>query len=98
MDEELIVSQGQKCVKADPRLVFVSVAPRGEAARVTCFVGKSAVAMGVAADGIVRAVAKVLGGSGGGSKEFAQGGGPRTERIEEASRAAFDAVSSLVRG
>jgi alanyl-tRNA synthetase len=95
MDEELIVSQGQKCVKADSRLVYVSISPRGNAARITCFVGKAAVESGVAADAIVRAMAKILGGSGGGSKEFAQGGGPRTERMKEASDAVYEVVSGL---
>ncbi len=96
LDEELIVSQGQKCVKAEPRLVYASVAPRGNAVRITCFVGKAAAESGVAADAVVRAVAKVLGGSGGGSKEFAQGGGPRLDRINEASEAVYDTVSGLV--
>jgi len=96
MSEELIVSQGQKCVKADSRLVYVSISPRGNAARITCFVGKSAVDSGVAADAIVRAVAKTLGGSGGGSKEFAQGGGPKTERMKEAFDGVYDVVSGLI--
>jgi alanyl-tRNA synthetase len=97
MDEDLIVSQGQKCVKADSRLVYVSVAPRGNASRVTCFVGRSALESGVAADEIVRSVAKILGGSGGGSKEFAQGGGPLKERLNEASESVYDKVSQLLR-
>jgi alanyl-tRNA synthetase len=96
MDEELIVSQGQKSVRADSRLVYVSVSPRGSAARITCFVGKGAVESGVAADAIVRAMAKTLGGSGGGSKEFAQGGGPKTERLKEATDAVYEVVSGLV--
>jgi alanyl-tRNA synthetase len=96
MDEELIVSQGQKCVKADSRLVYVSVSPRGNAARITCFVGTAAIDSGVAADAIVRAMAKILGGSGGGSKDFAQGGGPRTERLKEASESVYDTVSGLI--
>jgi alanyl-tRNA synthetase len=98
MDEELIVSQGQKCVKADQRLVYVNLSPRGKAARVTCFVGEGAVSSGVSADAIVRATAKVLGGSGGGSKSFAQGGGPKAERMEEASKAVYEAVSDLAQG
>jgi alanyl-tRNA synthetase len=41
-------------------------------------------------------MAKILGGSGGGSKDFAQGGGPKTERMKEASEAVFDTVSGLI--
>ncbi len=96
IDEELIVIQGQKGIRADSGLVYVSVAPRGNAARVTCFVGKAAVERGVAADAIVKATAKILGGSGGGNKEFAQGGGPRAQRIDEASQAVYKVVSDLI--
>ncbi len=96
LTEELIVSQGQKCVTADPSLVYVSLSPRGSSARIICFVGKSAVGLGVGADSVVRGLAKVLGGSGGGTKEFAQGGGPRVERIGEASEAVYDLVSGLI--
>ncbi len=98
MDEELIVSQGQKCVKADPRLVYLSISLRGKAARITCFVGEDAVSSGVSADAVVRATAKVLGGSGGGSRSFAQGGGPKTEMMGEATKAVYDTVSGLVQG
>ncbi len=97
MTEELIVSQGQKSVAADSKLVYINASPRGTAARVTCFVGKSAVEMGVSADAIVRAVAKVLGGAGGGTKEFAQGGGPKADRMNQASETVYDKVSELVR-
>jgi alanyl-tRNA synthetase len=97
MTEELIVSQGSKCVKADPYLVYVSFSPRGSAARIVCFVGTAAIGLGVAADALVRSLAKALGGSGGGTKDFAQGGGLRVEKIEEASAAVNDLVSGLVR-
>jgi alanyl-tRNA synthetase len=96
LNEELIVSQGQKSVTADPSLVYVSLSPRGSSARIICFVGKSAAGLGVAADSVVKSIAKTLGGSGGGTKEFAQGGGPSVEKIGEASQAVYDQVSGLV--
>jgi alanyl-tRNA synthetase len=95
LNEELIVSQGQKSVTADPSLVYVSLSPRGSSARIICFVGKSAAGLGVAADSLVRSLSKRLGGSGGGTKEFAQGGGPSVERIGEAAGAVYDLVSGL---
>jgi alanyl-tRNA synthetase len=98
MVEDLIVSQGSKGVKADPYLVYVSISPRGSAARIVCFVGTAAVGLGVTADAVVKSLAKILAGSGGGTKEFAQGGGPKVEKIEEASQAVYDLVSGLVRG
>ena len=77
VSEELIVSQGAKLVKEEPSLVFASVAPRGNSTRLICFVGLKAKDAGVAADALVRELAKACGGSGGGTKEFAQGGGPK---------------------
>ncbi|MGA2664422.1 MAG: alanine--tRNA ligase [Nitrososphaerales archaeon] len=96
LTEELIVSQGQKCVAADPSLVYVSLSPRDSSVRIICFVGKSASALGVAADSLVKGVAKVLGGSGGGTKVFAQGGGPGVEKAAEASQAVYVIVSGQI--
>lgn len=99
MDEELIVSQGQKSIRTDPTLVYVSISPRGaSAARITCFVGEKAIAAGVSADIIVRNAAKILGGSGGGTKNFAQGGGPKSDRMREAADSVFTTVSEISRG
>ncbi|MDA4137381.1 MAG: alanine--tRNA ligase [Thaumarchaeota archaeon] len=98
MTEELIVSQGSKCITADPSLVYVSLSPRGSAARIVCFAGTAAVGLGVHADAVVKGLAKLLGGSGGGTKAFAQGGGPNLGKIGEASEGIYDLVSGLVRG
>ena len=62
--EELIVSQGEKLVKEEPSLVYVSIAPRGSSTRLMCFVGPKAREAGVAADALVRELAKAVGGSG----------------------------------
>jgi len=84
LTEELVITQGQKTVHSDPRMVYLNISQRGNSARIVCFVGKQAGAAGVSADAIVKEAAKILGGSGGGSKEFAQGGGPKVKQIEEA--------------
>jgi alanyl-tRNA synthetase len=94
MSDELIVSRGEKLVKAEPSLVNVNVSPRGSSTRVICFVGTKAKEAGVAADALVRELSKAMGGSGGGTKEFAQGGGPKT--IDRP--AAVDMVTRSVSG
>ena len=98
LSEELIIAQGQKCTESDPSLVYVSVFVVGNSARVVCFVGAKARESGLSAGDIARQVASVLGGSGGGSAAFAQGGGPSLDRIEEAVRSVEGTVASLVRG
>ncbi len=88
MGEEQIIAHGQKSVAADPTLVYVCVFQTGKSARVVCFVGLSAAKAGHSASEVVRKVASVLGGSGGGTQYFAQGGGPASDRIDEAASAA----------
>ncbi|MDG6964116.1 MAG: alanine--tRNA ligase [Nitrososphaerota archaeon] len=85
LGEEQIIAQGQKSVEEDPSLVYLSIFSTGKSARVVCFVGPAAREEGFSAVEAVRKVAAVLGGSGGGSPAFAQGGGPRVDRVDEAS-------------
>ncbi len=75
-----MLASGEKLVKAEPSLVNVNISPRGSSTRVICFVGTKAKEAGVAADALVRELSKALGGSGGGTKDFAQGGGPKADR------------------
>lgn len=96
ISDELIVSRGEKLVSAEPSLVDVSVSPRGTSTRVVCFVGPKAREAGIAADQLVREVAKALGGSGGGSKDFAQGGGPKPIEEPEAREIVARAVSAML--
>ncbi|HKT22448.1 MAG TPA: alanine--tRNA ligase-related protein, partial [Nitrososphaerales archaeon] len=88
MGEEQIIAQGEKEVASDPALVYVAVFSTGKSARVICFVGADARQAGFSAVEVVRKIAPVLGGSGGGSPSFAQGGGPLVDRLDEAAGAA----------
>jgi alanyl-tRNA synthetase len=59
-------------------------------------VGKSGLEKGIKAGSIIKAVAKALGGGGGGKPDLAQGGGPNVERIEEALQAGEEAMRARV--
>ena len=83
--EDQIIAQGEKCVAAEPALIYVSVFSTPKSARVVCFVGPSATKAGYSASELVKKVAPILGGSGGGSPAFAQGGGPLVDKIAEAA-------------
>jgi len=85
MGEEQIIAQGQKSVSSEPSLIYLALFPAGKSARIICFVGASAKQAGYSATDIVRKLAPVLGGSGGGSPVFAQGGGPLVDKIDEAA-------------
>lgn len=96
MSDELIVSSGEKLVKQEPSIVHVSISPRGNSTRVVCFVGPKAKEAGVAADALVRELSKVLGGSGGGSKDFAQGGGPRQIDVATAKALLEKSITGMI--
>jgi len=83
--EDQIIAQGQKSASADPSLIYLSIFSTGKSARIICFAGRAANEAGYYAAEIVRRIAPVLGGSGGGSQSFAQGGGPMVDKIDEAA-------------
>jgi alanyl-tRNA synthetase len=98
MSDELIVSRGEKLVKEEPSIVCVSIAPRGTSTRIVCFVGPKAQAAGVAADAIIKELSRAAGGSGGGRKDFAQGGGPKPVGIDAAREIVSRSISGSVGG
>jgi len=93
MGEDQIIAQGEKCVSVDPSLIYVCVFSTAKTARVICFVGSSARKAGYSASDIVKRLAQMLGGAGGGSPAFAQGGGSTLERVHDAAAAAEGLVS-----
>jgi len=96
ISDEIIVSLGEKLIQKEPRVVNVSISPRGSSTRVVCFVGPKAREAGVAADAIVRELSKSLGGSGGGTKDFAQGGGPKPADLQAAESMIAKSVSGMI--
>jgi alanyl-tRNA synthetase len=96
-DEELI-SQGQKTVQARPNTVFIAFIAQKGSTRVICFAGEEARAAGYSASNIVKKFASALGGSGGGTPAFAQGGGPQSDpdKVSQLARGAPDTVKSTV--
>jgi len=88
LGEDQIIAQGEKCVSTDPTLIYVSIFTTQKSVRVIAFVGSVARKAGHSAAEIVKAVAPILGGSGGGSPAFAQGGGTMVDKIDEAAAAA----------
>jgi alanyl-tRNA synthetase len=91
--EDQIIAQGEKSVASDPSLIYVALFPTAKSCRVVCFVGSAARSAGYSAGDIVRKLAPILGGSGGGSPGFAQGGGPSVDRLDEAASAVEGVVT-----
>lgn len=77
-DDE-IIAQGERVVKSMPSTVFVGFVLHKGSTRVICFAGEQARASGYSASDLARKLAASLGGSGGGTPAFAQGGGPEPD-------------------
>ena len=73
--EEQIISQGQTLTKSKPNTVYVGFVLNKTSTRVVCFAGEQARGSGYSAVSVVKKFASYLGGSGGGTPAFAQGGG-----------------------
>ena len=91
--EDQIIAQGEKAVAADPALIYVCLFSTAKTARVICFVGAEARKAGHSASEIAKKLAQKLGGAGGGTPAFAQGGGPLLEKLQEVARSVEDTIS-----
>ena len=76
----------------DSAVVAVMAAVNGEKITFQCVCGKDAVARGVKAGDVIRAITAVAGGKGGGKPDSAMGGGNDVSKLKEA----LDAVEALV--
>lgn len=82
-----------KC--ADSIAVFASV--NGEKATIFAAVGKDALAKGANAGKIVKAVAQVTGGNGGGKPDTAMAGAKDISKLDEALAKANEIVAEFVK-
>jgi len=89
-----IIAQGEKVVQAKPNTIYVGFVVQKGNTRVICFTGDQARAAGYSASEVVKKLAASLGGSGGGTASFAQGGGPETD--PEKVRHLVKSVASVV--
>ncbi len=90
---DAIILRGQEKVKSDPSRFYVNIAKTPTSVRIVAFSGSDAMAAGVRADEVAKQLAAIVGGSGGGTPSFAQGGGPAVDRAEQAK----EAVEGIVR-
>lgn len=81
----------------DPSTVAVFASVCGEKLSFACACGKDAVASGAHAGNIVRAVAEVAGGKGGGKPDSAMAGGKDVSKVDEALSSAEKTVESMLK-
>ncbi len=76
-----------------PNVVAVLGAVNGEKVTLLAVCGKNAVAQGVKAGDIIKSIAPIVGGKGGGKPDSAMGGGTDTLRVDDALAAVDDFVA-----
>ncbi|MDH7477496.1 MAG: DHHA1 domain-containing protein, partial [Candidatus Bathyarchaeota archaeon] len=69
----------------------------GKNARIMVMAGKKAIEKGVNANDIVKEASAIIGGGGGGKPNFAQGGGTKIEKLQEAIKKAEEIIKKQVR-
>jgi len=90
-DDYFCQTFGKKIVAKDGTAAFCGIFEAGPTIRVIIFAGEQS---GVNAGGIVKEIASILGGSGGGDAKFAQGGGKDTSKKD----AAIQKAKSMILG
>ncbi len=92
VDVDRMIQTGSQLVKAEPNTVSVFYGADKKNARIVVMAGKDAVKRGINAGEIAKETASVLGGSGSGRPDFAQGGGTLVKKVTEALQKAAEVV------
>ena len=82
----------------DENIVAVLSAVNGEKVTLLAVCGKGAIAKGVKAGDIIKAIAPIVGGKGGGKPDSAMGGGTLVLKVDDALAAVDDYVSEKLKG
>lgn len=98
LDADMMIQAANEIIKRDPSAVTIFYGSNGKTARIMVMAGDEAVKKGVNAALIAKEASKVLGGGGGGRINFGQGGGIKVENLQEAVKAAEEALKLQVRG
>jgi len=82
-DDVFHIGLGEVLCKTDPKLVYCGLFEQGEKVRVIVYAGED-ISKEKSAGDIVKSISQILGGAGGGSPRFAQGGGTDKSKKEDA--------------
>ncbi len=89
-------SMGDDLKASNDNAVAIIAGANGEKATIVAVCGKNAVSVGVKAGDVVREVAKLAGGGGGGRPDSAMAGAKDLSKLDDAIAAAVDIVKSIV--
>jgi alanyl-tRNA synthetase len=92
-----MVKTANEIIKRDEAAVTIFYGADEKNARIMIMAGKTALKKGVNAYEIAREASITMEGGGGGKPNFAQGGGPKTEKLLEAIRKAEETLKKQLR-
>jgi alanyl-tRNA synthetase len=98
LDTELMVQTASETIKRDEATVALFYGSDGKTAKIIVMAGKTAVEKGANAGEVVKQVSPLFGGGGGGRRDFAQGGGTKPEKLQDAVKAAEEIIRKQLRG
>ena len=82
-DDVFHIGLGEVLCKSDPKMVYCGLFEQGEKIRAIVYAGDE-ISKEKSAGDIVKSISQILGGAGGGSAKFAQGGGTDKSKKEDA--------------
>jgi alanyl-tRNA synthetase len=97
IDVNRMVQTATEVIKQRDATVTVYFGSDGKTCRVLIMAGETATKKGVNAGAIVKEVAPIMGGGGGGRPNFAQGGGTKCDQLQETVAAAEAAVKKQLK-
>jgi alanyl-tRNA synthetase len=98
VDPKIAANALDNAVASNPSLVAISAVIAGDKVQFSCKVGPEAVKKGAHAGNLVREVAKIAGGGGGGRPDFATAGGKDVAKVDEALTAAKSVLEGMLGG
>jgi alanyl-tRNA synthetase len=92
IDTNRMIQTASEILKQNPTSATLFYGSDGKTARLLIMASDNAVAKGINAGAIVKDVAPIFGGGGGGRPNFAQGGGTKPEKPPKSVQAAEEAI------
>jgi alanyl-tRNA synthetase len=97
IDTNRMIQTATEIIKRNEATVTLFYGSDGKTCRIMVMAGEAAVQKGVNANQIVKEVAPIFGGGGGGRANFAQGGGTKCDKLKETVQAAEDTVKKQLK-
>lgn len=96
IDLNRMIQTATEITKKDPTIITIFYGSDAKAAKIMIMAGAIAVQQGVNAGQAVQEASRVVEGGGGGRANFAQGGGTKPEKLQEAIQSAKDTIKKQV--